>query len=52
MKEKQFPIKNFVFLLYHHIKVFAKLHKGPLLMANIVKGAVSCVRQFLATGSP
>ena len=30
------------------LKLFAKLHKSPLLMANIVKGA----GQFLATGIP
>ena len=34
------------------IKKFAKLHKSPLLIANIVKGAVSSLRPFLATGSP
>ena len=33
-------------------KCFAKLHKSPLLIANIVKGAVSGLRQFLATESP
>ena len=30
----------------------AKLHKGPLLIANIVKGTASSLRQFLATVSP
>ena len=34
------------------LKFFAKLHKSPLLIANIVKGAVSGLRQFLATESP
>ena len=33
-------------------EVFAKLHKSPLLTANIVKEAVSGLRQFLATESP
>ena len=32
-------------------KVFVKLHKSPLLLANIVKGAVSDLRLFLATES-
>ena len=31
------------------LKVFEKLHKIPLLMANIVKGAVSGLRSFLPT---
>ena len=34
------------------LKVFAKLHKSPLLTSNIIKGAVSGLRQFLATESP
>ena len=34
------------------LKFFAKLHKSPLLIASIVKGAVSGLRQFLATESP
>ena len=33
-------------------KVFLKLHKSPFLISNIVKGTVSGLRQFLATGSP
>ena len=33
------------------LKVFAKLHKSLLLIANTVKGAVSGMRQFLATES-
>ena len=33
------------------LKVFAKLHKSPLLIANTVKSAVSGLRQFLATES-
>ena len=33
-------------------QVFVKLHKSPLLIANIVKNAVSDLRQFLATESP
>ena len=37
------PIKGRFF------KVFVKLHKSPLLRANIVKGAFSSLRQFLAT---
>ena len=32
-------------------KVFAKLHRSPLLIANKVKTAVSGLRQFLATES-
>ena len=31
------------------LKLFTKLHKGPLLIASIVKGTVACRRQFLAT---
>ena len=33
------------------ITIFAKLHKSPLLTDNIVKGAVSGQKQFLATKS-
>ena len=33
------------------VKCFAKLHKSPLLIANIVKCAVSGLRLFLATQS-
>ena len=33
-------------------KVFVKLQKKSLLKANIVRGAVSGLRQFLATESP
>ena len=33
-------------------KVFVNLQKSFLLIANIVKGAGSGLRQFLATGSP
>ena len=29
-----------------------KLHESPLLMANIVKGAVSGLKQFLTTENP
>ena len=32
-------------------KVFVKLYKSRILIANIVKGAVSGLRQFLATES-
>ena len=38
-----YPIK------WRPFKVFVKLCKSPLLIANIVKGAVSGLRQFLAT---
>ena len=34
------------------LKFFAKLHKSPLLIASIVKGAVLGLRQFLATEIP
>ena len=34
------------------LNFFVKLHKSPLLIASIVKGAVSGLRQFLATESP
>ena len=34
------------------LKFFAKLHKSPLLIANIVKGAVSGLRQFQANENP
>ena len=37
---------------WHPLKFFAKLHKHPLLIADIVKGAVSDLRQFLPTKSP
>ena len=33
-------------------KLFVKLHKTLLLIVNIIKGAVSGLRQFLATESP
>ena len=33
-------------------KTFVKLRKGPLLTANIVKSAVSGLRQFLAVMTP
>ena len=33
-------------------KVFVKLYNSPILIANIVKDAVSDLRQFLATESP
>ena len=42
----QCPIK------WEFLKVFAKLHKNPLLIASIANGAVTGLRQFLATGSP
>ena len=41
-----FPMK------WRPLKVFAKLCKSPLQIANIVKGAVSPLRQFLASKSP
>ena len=34
------------------LKVFLKFQKSPLLIANIVKGVLSGLRQFLATESP
>ena len=34
------------------LKVFAKLHKSPFLIANIVKDVVSGLRQFLSTERP
>ena len=34
------------------LNFFAKLHKSPLLIYNIVKETVSCLRQFLATEIP
>ena len=37
---------------WRSFKVFAKLHKTPLLIANIVKGALSGLRQFMASESP
>ena len=50
-------IENFKPVLLCPIKwrplnFFAKLHRSPLLIASIVKGAVSGLRQFLATESP
>ena len=33
-------------------KLFVKLHESPLLIANIVKGAVSGLKQFLTTENP
>ena len=42
-----YPIK------WQTLKFFAKIHKSPLLIFNVVKGAVvSDLRQFLAIGSP
>ena len=35
-----------------HFKVFVKLLKSPPLIAPVVKGAVSGLRQFLAIESP
>ena len=35
-----------------HFRVFVKLLKSPLLIATVVKGAVSGLRQFLAIESP
>ena len=37
---------------WQHLKVFAKLQKSPLLIANIVKGPVPGLRQFLAAKNP
>ena len=34
------------------LKFFAKLHKSPLLISNVVKGAVSDLRRFLVIESP
>ena len=34
------------------LKIFAKLHKSPLSISNVVKGAVSDLRQFLVIESP
>ena len=34
------------------LKVFEKLHKSPILIVNIVIGAVSGLRQFLASETP
>ena len=34
------------------LKFFVKLHKSALLIANIVKGAVSGLRKILATENP
>ena len=34
------------------LKALAKLHKSPFLIVNIVKNAVSGVRQFLTTERP
>ena len=34
------------------LKFFAKLHKSPLLISNVVKGAVSDLRQCLVIESP
>ena len=33
------------------LKLFVKLHKSPLLISNVVKGAVSDLRQFLVIES-
>ena len=37
---------------WQSFKVFAKSYKSSLLIANIVIGAVSGLREFLATESP
>ena len=39
-------------IIWRSFKVFAKLHKSPLLIANAVKDAVMGLREFLATESP
>ena len=41
-----YPIK------WRPFKIFVKLQKSPLLIANIVKGAVSDLRQFLESENP
>ena len=45
-------IENFKPVPLCLIKTFVRLHKILLLIANIVKGAVSALRQFLTTESP
>ena len=40
------PIKRWA------IKVFAKLHKSPILIANTIRFAAADLRQFLETESP
>ena len=42
---------NWKFQTRAALKVFTKLHKNPLVIDNIVKGAASGLRQFLATES-
>ena len=37
---------------WHPLKFLAKLHKSPLLISNVVKGAVSDLRRFLVIESP
>ena len=54
---KSIVIANFKTVLlcpikWRSFKVFAKTHKSPLLIANIVKGTFSALRQILATESP
>ena len=39
-------------ITWQPLKVFEKLCKSPLLVANIVKGTVSGLNHFLATESP
>ena len=41
-----------MFIKWQPFKVFEKLHKSPLLIANIVKGAVLGLRQFLPIEIP
>ena len=49
---KSISIENFKLVPLCPFKIFAKLNKSPPLIPNIVKGAVSGLRQFLATESP
>ena len=51
-EDLQIVIENVKPVPLRPCKVFAKLHESPLLIANIVKGAIPELRLFFATESP
>ena len=50
--DKNFKLMPLCRIKWRLFKVFVKLQNSPLLISNIVKGAVSGLRQFLATECP
>ena len=49
---ESFKLVSLCPIKWRAFKVFVKLNESSLLITNIVKGAVSGLRQFLATESP